>query len=91
MVKKKHVCTGECRKKSTAEMAAGAALLGLTIGAMVACPLRGGGGDQPLYGISMDDDDSAQIDDDDATDDDDSAATDDDDSAATDDDDAVDG
>ncbi len=77
MVKKKHVCTGECRKKSTAEMAAGAALLGLAIGAMVACP---GFDAQPAYGVSMDDDDdSAQIDDDDATDDDDGDATDDDD------------
>ena len=88
MAQKKHVCTGECRKKSTAEMAAGASLLGLAIGAMVACP---GFVAQPLYGVPVDDDDSAQVDDDDATDDDDSAQVDDDDSAATDDDDAVDG
>ena len=80
MSKGKHVCTGECRKKSTAEMAAGAALLGLTIGAMVACPLGGSGGpDQPLYGISIDDDDSAEIDDDDSAQIDDDDATDDDD------------
>ncbi len=77
MAEKKHVCTGACRRTRTvAEMGAGAALLGLAMGAMVACP-TGDEFAQPAYGVSMDDDDSALIDDDD--------------SAASDDDDQVDG
>ena len=63
-------CTGPClnKKKTVAEISAGAALLGLTL--LSGCvPERGG--DQPLYGVPMDDDDSAEIDDDDAFDDDD--------------------
>jgi len=71
MAEKKHICDGNYRKKKAADMATGAALLGLALGAMVACPSEDEWA-QPAYGVPMDDDDSAQVDDDDAVDDDDS-------------------
>ena len=66
-----HVCTGPCQKKkpAIAEISAGAALLGLALGAMVGCDPTPPG--QPLYGVPADDDDSAIGDDDDASGDDD--------------------
>lgn len=70
----KHTCTGPCRKKQppVGEISAGAALLGLAL--LAGCPTDiGGGGDQPLYGIPVDDDDSAEVDDDDSAFDDDDA------------------
>lgn len=58
------------KKPSLTDMAKGAAVLGLAIGAIgVGCPTND---PQPAYGIPFDDDDSA-MDDDDASDDDDSA------------------
>jgi hypothetical protein len=67
MADTKHICTGECRKKKPpiAEISAGAALLGLALGAMVGC-VDPPGGTQPLYGVPADDDDSAVDDDDSA-------------------------
>jgi|GEM_PF-2544405 len=59
------------KKPSLTDMAKGAAVLGLAIGAIgVGCPTND---PQPAYGIPFDDDDSAMDDDDAADDDDDSA------------------
>ncbi len=58
-------CSGRCtpRKLSVGGMSKGAALLGLALGTLVACPPVL----QPGDGVPSDDDDSAPMDDDDAT------------------------